>query len=150
MFTENELRRIRFFLKEYQKLGRVYDNLRNRLWYGTHGVSSHTKRTQIEARTRKAYNSQKRLYNKSVEYANALKRKYGLRIHTAARPNLNNLQKAMRTATRRHIVEKVMRTTPLVPNMLREMSRTAYRSPPRARIFNIRRPGSNLGTHEPW
>lgn len=150
MFTENELRRIKSFLKEYRNLNRVASNLRNRLWYGTHGTGSPTKEAQIANRYRKLLLSQKSVYNKSVEYANALKRKYGLRIRTAARPNLTNLQKAMRTATRRQIVEKVMRTTPLVPNMLRELSRTAYRSPPRARKFNFGRRNLNLGTHEPW
>lgn len=147
MFTETETKRIRSFMKQYHNLGRVADNLRERLWYQTHGTTSPTKEAQIERRFRKVMNNQTRVYNKSVEYANALKRKYGLRVHSLTRPNLRNVAWARRRNVQRRTAERVMRTSPLVPNMLRVASRTAYPSPPRRRTL-----GGPTGFryHEPW
>lgn len=160
MFTDTELKRIRYFLKAYKNLGKVSENLKERLWYATHGTNSPTKRNQILRRYRKVANNQTKVYKKSVEYTNALKRKYGLRIHSGTtRPNLPALGWAMRHHVTRRTAERTMRTAPLAPNMVREIIRTANPSPPRARTAVYPTGGfassRRLQTpryihHEPW
>ena len=159
MFTETETKRIKSFLKQYNNLNRVAENLKNRLWYGSHGTASPTKAAEIRSRYRKIANAQSKVYHKSIEYANILKRKYGLRIHSGnERPNLRKVATAMRRKVNRQTTERVMRSTPLVPNTLRLTTRFAYPSPPRKRtpIFpttgfaaNRRRPTGYI-YHEPW
>jgi hypothetical protein len=158
MFTETELKRIKSFLKQYRNLNKVAQNLRSRLWYRTHGTMSPTKEAQIEGRSRKVANAQRKVYNKSVEYANILKRKYGLRIPTIGRPNLREVGWARRRNVNRRTAEKTMRTANLVPNTIRHSVRMAYPSPPRKRTL-IYPPGFASGRHlqtprivyhEPW
>lgn len=159
MFTETELKRIKSFLKQYSNLSRVSNNLKNRLWYVTHGTASPTKEAEIRRRYRKLVNAQRKIYNKSVEYANILKRKYGLRIHSGTtRPNLPEVGWARRRNVNRRTAERAMRTTPLVTNTIRHTARMAYPSPPRRRSL-IYPPGFASGRHlqtprivyhEPW
>ena len=159
MFSDTEIKRIKSFLKEYRNLSKVAENLKTRLWYGTHGTTSPTKQAQIQGRFRRVANAQQKVYNKSVEYANILKRKYGLRIHSGTmRPNLPNVGWGMRRRVNRQTAERVMRTTPLVPNTLRHSSRFAYPSPPRARtaiwpttgFASARLRPTGYVYHEPW
>ena len=159
MFTESETKRIKSFLKQYRNLNKIAENLKNRLWYGRHGTASPTKAAEIRRRYRKVANAQSKVYHKSIEYANILKRKYGLRVHSGpTRPNLPEVGWAMRRRVNRQTAERVMRNTPLVPNTLRLTTRFAYPSPPRKRtpIFpttgfasNRRRPTGYI-YHEPW
>lgn len=159
MFTESETKRIKSFLKQYRNLNKVAENLKNRLWHGTHGTTSPTKQAEIRSRFSKVANAQSKVYHKSIEYANILKRKYGLRIHSGTmRPSLPEVGWAMRRKVNRQTAERVMRTTPLVPNTIRHTVRMAYPSPPRKRtaIFpttgfaSARIRPTGYIYHEPW
>lgn len=134
MFTDNELRRIKAFKNEREKLMNQIANLQTRLWYQTHGTHNQTKANQIQHRRRLLANKSANLYKQELQYANALRRKYGLQsIYSLAQPNLKNVEKAMRMATRRGIVEKVMRPSSLSQNVIRTIARLTYPSPPRQR-----------------
>lgn len=148
MFTENELRRIKAFKNEKERLMERIVNLQSRLWYQTHGTHNQAKANQIELRRRLLANKSLNLYKQELQYANALRRKYNLnRIYSLTQPNLKNIEKAMKMTTRRRIVEKVMRPSSLSQNVIRTIARLTYPSPPRQRYNYFTRRHIPI---EPW
>lgn len=119
MFTSSEQRRIHAFRKELNRLDRLSLNLTDRLWHGTHGTHNQEKYNQIRARFNRTGQQYRNVYRKQLEYANALKRKYGLRVYSMGRPNLNRVERALKLNTARRSTQKIFRTTPLPPNVFR-------------------------------
>jgi hypothetical protein len=137
MFTENEKRRIQAFRLEKEKLKRLNNNLKSRTWYITHGTHIQSKMNEIRRRSNLISEKVKILLEKELRYANALKRKYGLRIYSNNPPTLENVEKALK---RHNFVKK----TPYHahPTLLREVfgSRSTSRMFPRSKeviVYNL-------------
>jgi hypothetical protein len=114
MFTENEFSRIKSFKNQIEKLETTHRNIANRVWSGRH---TQAKENEYRHRLSLLSNQIMRLYTKQLNYANTLRHKYGMRVHSITRPNLNNVIRTRKHQTARSSSRSIFRTTVLPPNV---------------------------------
>ena len=132
MFSENETKRIKSFQKQFENIERLRDNLGYRLFW--HQMQP-AKRNELQRRYNILLGQSYKIYQKQIDYADTLRRKYHLKVHSVSRPNLRNVIKSAKLETTRRAIQ---RSSPLPLNMVRQIAR----SPPRLRFGNR--------VFEPW